>query len=61
MPIQLISRKAGEITNGSSQRQEMKTVTTTVKPKLNLSTWFVVLSPALGVLFGFLSLLIFAR
>jgi hypothetical protein len=43
------------------KRQEMKTLNTIVKQEWGFSTWFVFMSPLLGVLLGFLSLLIFAR
>lgn len=39
----------------------MKTPITTLKQERDISTWFAFLSPALGVLGGFLTLLIFAR
>ena len=39
----------------------MKTPITTLKLERNFSAWFAFLSPALGVLIGFLTLLIFAR
>ena len=43
-----------------SNQQELKTSSTIVKHEWDFSTWFV-LSSALGVLFGFLGLPIFAR
>jgi len=43
------------------KRKEMKTLSTTMNDKWDFSTWFVVTSPVLGVVFGFLSLVLFAR
>jgi hypothetical protein len=39
----------------------MKTLNTNAKAEWDFSTWFVLMSPVLGALFGFVSLLIFAR
>jgi hypothetical protein len=39
----------------------MKTLDTNVNHHWAFSTWFVALSPLLGVVFGFVGLLIFAR
>jgi hypothetical protein len=43
------------------EQQAMKTLNTIVKHQWDFSTFFVVISPVLGVLLGFLGLLIFAR
>jgi hypothetical protein len=39
----------------------MKILKTIAKQEWGFSTWFVFMSPLLGVLLGFLSLFIFAR
>ncbi len=43
------------------KRKEMKTLSTNAKHEWDFSTWFVFTSPALRVLFGFLSLLVLVR
>ena len=61
MSIHPNSHKAGPKIDESSKRQAMKTLNTNMKRELDFSTLFAFFSPVLGVLVGFLGLLLFAR
>jgi hypothetical protein len=61
MSIHLTNPVEAQETNESIEPREMKTSITIVKHEWDFPTWFVFMRPVLGVLFGFLSLLVFVR